>query len=76
MNVERSGVQACVLFFFKQKTAYEIKECDWSSDVCSSDLSWLTATYVSSTTSVQVQTADVSTQTLTDIDFTYLLYID
>src|SRR5882762_11377381 len=24
-------------FFFKQKTAYEIK-CDWSSDVCSSDL--------------------------------------
>ena len=32
-------------FFFKQKTAYEIKECDWSSDVCSSDL--LTAlTYV------------------------------
>ena len=28
-----------VFFFFKQKTAYEIKECDWSSDVCSSDLS-------------------------------------
>ena len=27
-----------LLFFFKQKTAYEIKECDWSSDVCSSDL--------------------------------------
>eukprot|EP01086_Lenisia_limosa_P001681 TRINITY_DN1341_c0_g1_i3.p1 TRINITY_DN1341_c0_g1~~TRINITY_DN1341_c0_g1_i3.p1 ORF type:complete len:115 (-),score=32.46 TRINITY_DN1341_c0_g1_i3:272-616(-) len=26
-----------VFFFFKQKTAYEIKECDWSSDV-SSDL--------------------------------------
>src|ERR1051326_1788792 len=25
-------------FFFKQKTAYEIKECDWSSDMCSSDL--------------------------------------
>src|ERR1051326_2904099 len=25
-------------FFFKQKTAYEIKECDWSPDVCSSDL--------------------------------------
>ena len=29
----------CFFFFFKQKTAYEIKECDWSSDVCSSDLS-------------------------------------
>ena len=27
-----------MLFFFKQKTAYEISECDWSSDVCSSDL--------------------------------------
>src|SRR5210317_2475638 len=25
-------------FFFKQKTAYEISEYDWSSDVCSSDL--------------------------------------
>ena len=31
----------CFFFFFKQKTAYEIKECDWSSDVCSSDLSWV-----------------------------------
>ena len=26
------------IFFFKQKTAYEIYQCDWSSDVCSSDL--------------------------------------
>ena len=26
------------VFFFKQKTAYEVSECDWSSDVCSSDL--------------------------------------
>src|SRR6056300_1909576 len=26
-----------VFFFFKQMTAYEISECDWSSDVCSSD---------------------------------------
>src|SRR5210317_1054726 len=25
------------VFFFKQKTAYEISECDWSPDVCSSD---------------------------------------
>ena len=28
----------CSFFFFKQKTAYEIYQCDWSSDVCSSDL--------------------------------------
>ena len=26
------------IFFFKQKAAYEIYQCDWSSDVCSSDL--------------------------------------
>ena len=30
-----------VFFFFKQKTAYEILTCDWSSDVCSSDLTIL-----------------------------------
>src|SRR3546814_6890401 len=28
---------AC-FFFFKQKTAYELRISDWSSDVCSSDL--------------------------------------
>src|SRR3546814_9949417 len=30
----------CILcfFFFKQKTAYEMRISDWSSDVCSSDL--------------------------------------
>ena len=32
-----TGVQTCV-FFFKQKTAYEMCGRDWSSDVCSSDL--------------------------------------
>src|SRR3546814_3905210 len=29
--------QSCC-FFFKQKTAYELRISDWSSDVCSSDL--------------------------------------
>src|SRR3546814_15237761 len=28
-------------FFFKQKTAYEMRISDWSSDVCSSDLAFL-----------------------------------
>src|SRR3546814_20906846 len=28
----------CTFFFFKQKTAYEMRISDWSSDVCSSDL--------------------------------------
>src|SRR3546814_10284096 len=30
-----------LFFFFKQKTAYEMRISDWSSDVCSSDLSVL-----------------------------------
>ena len=32
------GENVSFFFFFKQKTAYEIYQCDWSSDVCSSDL--------------------------------------
>src|SRR3546814_13772678 len=39
------SVLSCVLFF-KQKTAYEMRISDWSSDVCSSDLSkrrWVAA---------------------------------
>src|SRR3546814_4708192 len=35
-----------VFFFFKQKTAYEMRISDWSSDVCSSDLklnNWMVA---------------------------------
>src|SRR3546814_7307991 len=31
-------VMIVVFFFFKQKTAYEMRISDWSSDVCSSDL--------------------------------------
>src|SRR3546814_7549082 len=30
-----------MFFFFKQKTAYEMRISDWSSDVCSSDLGHL-----------------------------------
>src|SRR5210317_1494957 len=39
VQTERVIVCLFCFFFFKQKTAYEISECDWSSDVCSSDLS-------------------------------------
>src|SRR3546814_7846345 len=39
-----------VIFFFKQKTAYEMRISDWSSDVCSSDLpSILTIPYAAIT---------------------------
>src|SRR3546814_7161085 len=33
-----SMVLVSLFFFFKQKTAYEMRISDWSSDVCSSDL--------------------------------------
>src|SRR3546814_2069497 len=31
-------IDEIIFFFFKQKTAYEMRISDWSSDVCSSDL--------------------------------------
>src|SRR3546814_2049401 len=39
----RHGLVFCFFFLCKQKTAYEMRISDWSSDVCSSDLvaSWL-----------------------------------
>src|SRR3546814_8178302 len=33
-----TSIIVCLFFFFKQKTAYEMRISDWSSDVCSSDL--------------------------------------
>src|SRR3546814_4525572 len=33
-----ASVLVLFFFFFKQKTAYEMRISDWSSDVCSSDL--------------------------------------
>src|SRR3546814_2784937 len=33
-----SRTYALIFFFFKQKTSYEMRISDWSSDVCSSDL--------------------------------------
>src|SRR3546814_15716835 len=38
MFVELCELFILVFFFFKQKTAYEMRISDWSSDVCSSDL--------------------------------------
>ena len=43
---DKSVVCVC-FFFFKQKTAYEIYQCDWSSDVCSSDLAFVVLPYLS-----------------------------
>src|SRR3546814_6395438 len=43
MGVSSVNIVVCIsrfdlFFFFKQKTAYEMRISDWSSDVCSSDL--------------------------------------
>src|SRR3546814_5881541 len=37
-SICRSTMALLCVFFFKQKTAYEMRISDWSSDVCSSDL--------------------------------------
>src|SRR3546814_4234194 len=38
LSVELIYCYLMFFFFFKQKTAYELRISDWSSDVCSSDL--------------------------------------
>src|SRR3546814_1136904 len=40
LHLKRAAARSChAFFFFKQKTAYDVRISDWSSDVCSSDLS-------------------------------------
>src|SRR3546814_17368869 len=38
MRIQIRSPWSAMFFFFKQKTAYEMRISDWSSDVCSSDL--------------------------------------
>src|SRR3546814_2375909 len=38
LDIQWNLTLAFLVFFFKQKTAYEMRISDWSSDVCSSDL--------------------------------------
>src|SRR3546814_17872120 len=45
MRLDSLATLGC--FFFKQKTAYEMRISDWSSDVCSSDLFTMSYPYVS-----------------------------
>src|SRR3546814_3146637 len=48
----------CDLFFFKQKTAYEMRISDWSSDVCSSDLRGFAELLVGAAVARAEETAD------------------
>src|SRR3546814_2671125 len=45
-------------FFFKQKTAYEMRISDWSSDVCSSDL--ITTMAIDFLSDPEIETFDLS----------------
>src|SRR3546814_232044 len=45
-------------FFFKQKTAYEMRISDWSSDVCSSDLALKRAIYTGRISPAQAKRVD------------------
>src|SRR3546814_20257317 len=60
-----------VFFFFKQKTAYEMRISDWSSDVCSSDLKEFGMYAVSKAMPLDA-TAEESKQQILDLvrDFT------
>src|SRR3546814_3581927 len=51
------GVWCVFVFFFKQKTAYEMRISDWSSDVCSSDLREPMADFVIPVTPNMVEAA-------------------
>ena len=61
------------IFFFKQKTAYEIYQCDWSSDVCSSDLYHFLIMYLLSFPLIAVENlyADTVIISLVKVDFYY-----
>src|SRR3546814_10269824 len=54
------GFRWSVFFFVKQKTAYEMRISDWSSDVCSSDLAG----------AVMLKTGLLGDAVLKDVDFT------
>src|SRR3546814_10625687 len=62
---ERCSAIYYLFFFFKQKSAYELRISDWSSDVCSSDLGsfhgFCTSTVGTSTVSWRLPTSTLAT---------------
>src|SRR3546814_7839150 len=55
-----------VFFFFKQKTAYEMRISDWSSDVCSSDLTQGNAAFYTEADSLYKNATDPASSTISD----------
>src|SRR3546814_3278419 len=61
--MSRGYVVFILFFFFKQKTAYEMRISDWSSDVCSSDLASFRCDYARAiATNLAGITRDVSAE--------------
>src|SRR3546814_5748044 len=56
----------CMCVFFKQKTAYEMRISDWSSDVCSSDLLGISLGEISQEFGISHRTAQRMTSALED----------
>src|SRR3546814_13914651 len=57
-------------FFFKQKTAYEMRISDWSSDVCSSDLEkgdWYDAQKIENTVDAMAEAAGLQGYAFADV---------
>src|SRR3546814_4749115 len=51
-----------IFFFFKQKTAYEMRISDWSSDVCSSDLEITSMTCLALIASITVDNSSLKVE--------------
>src|SRR3546814_14101141 len=58
----------CLLFFFRQKTAYEMRISDWSSDVCSSDL----IQCVVASAAIKIVDADVTRDRVVEVGAEYV----
>src|SRR3546814_6654298 len=61
------GCLQCLFFFFKQKTAYEVRISDWSSYVCSSDLVALGSGSLTALPVIETQAGDVSAYIPTNV---------
>src|SRR3546814_5942567 len=65
-----------VFFFFKQKTAYEMRISDWSSDVCSSDLQRYNILIAGGTSSGKTTLANALLAEMASVDARVILIED